>query len=136
MASKSDSMALPIRFREGSPIFGRKSRQPLGTPRRQPLARGSPIRLSELGEKVSERINAKALAEGLVIAMVDRVEGESPYDIQEACFAYVKEEWPVPEETDRLIRDCAFENGIDRDQVMNVVAVELRDLLLPPNGDS
>ena len=98
------------------------------------LARGSPIRLSDLGKQVSERINAKALAQTLVPALRDQADDKSSaYDVQELCFAYVKEEWPIPAETDIEIRSCAFENGLKRDQVLDVVAVELRDLLLPPS---
>ena len=53
-----------------------------------------------------------------------------PCTIQEACFKYVADEFQPDADMEAKIRLCAFENGIDRDQVVRVLAVELRDQLL------
>ena len=97
---------------------------------RTTVASASPLKLTELGRKVSEELGAAALAETLAPALQARIEGLDPYSIQELCYDYVRSEYKPPEEVETGIRLLAFDNGIDRDQVVNVVAIELRDRLL------
>ena len=91
---------------------------------------GSPLRLTDLGRRISEELDAAALAEQLAPALRDQAEGKDPYSIQELCFEYVRGKYEPPEETELRIRLLAFDNGIDREQVINVIAIELRDRLL------
>ena len=92
----------------------------------------SPLRLTELGRKISARLTASAIADGLAPHLRERVAGLQPYEIQELCFAYIRDEYEPPDDLRTLILQCAFDNGIDREQVLNVIAIELRDQLLPP----
>ena len=54
-----------------------------------------------------------------------------PYEIQELCFKHVQEEYGPPEDVEALVRQCVFDNGISRKEVLDVIAIELRDRLLP-----
>lgn len=94
------------------------------------LAGGSPLRLTDLGKSISERLGTPVLAQGLAPLLQERIEGKTPYEIQEMCFDYIRHEYKPPDEVEALIKTCAYDNGIDRGQVVDVLAVELRDRLL------
>ena len=94
------------------------------------LAGSSPLRLTNLGKSISERLDAPALAQDLAPLLQERIKGKTPYEIQEMCFDYIRHEYKPPDEVEALIKTCAYDNGIDRGQVVDVLAVELRDRLL------
>ena len=55
-----------------------------------------------------------------------------PYEVQELCFKYMNGDEFVPRDDVRtLILQCAFDKGLKREQVLDVIAIELRDRLLP-----
>ena len=94
------------------------------------LAGSSPLRLTDLGRSVSERLDASALAQDLASLLQEQVKEKTPYEIQEMCFDYIRHEYKPPDKVEALIETCAYDNGIDRGQVEDVLAVELRDRLL------
>ena len=94
------------------------------------LTGSSPLRLTDLGRTISERLDAPALAQDLAPFLQERIKGKTPYEIQEMCFDYIRHEYKPPDEVEALIKTCAYDNGIDRGQVVDVLAVELRDRLL------
>ena len=94
------------------------------------LAGSSPLRLTNLGKSISEHLDAPSLAQALTPLLQERIKGKTPYEIQEMCFDYIRHEYKPPDEVDTLIKTCAYDNGIDRGQVVDVLAVELRDRLL------
>ena len=94
------------------------------------LAGSSPLRLTDLGKSISERLDAPALAQDLAPHLQERIKGKAPYEIQEMCFDYIRHEYMPPDAVETLIKTCAYDNGIDRGQVVDVLAVELRDKLL------
>ena len=96
-----------------------------------PLARGSPLRLTELGRKISARLDAGTIADSLLPQLRGRSSGLQPYEIQELCFAHVREKYEPPKDVEALILQCAFDDGLDRKEVLDVIAIELRDRLLP-----
>lgn len=99
-----------------------------------PVTAGSPLTLTDLGRQISQRLSAGALADDLVPVLRERTKGKDPYEIQELCFAYVRDGYEPPQELEVLIRRCAYENALKREQVLDVLAaVELRDRLLPPD---
>lgn len=96
---------------------------------------GSPLRLTDLGEKVSANIGAVAWAKQTAEAIADQVVGKRPDEIEEFCFAYVYGDGFQPDnEFDTAIRVAAYENGIDRAGVLDVLAITLRDELLTREG--
>lgn len=100
---------------------------------------GSPLRLTELGEKISRALDLSAWASRTAADLRGAVRDKSAYEVQEFCFNYVREFEPDGEQ-DEKIKECAFENGIDIRSVLDVLAVELRDELLddqdPPEEES
>ena len=93
---------------------------------------GSPITLTDLGRKISERLDAGAIADSLVPKIRARVSGMQPYEVQKPCFDYIRgSEFAPSDDVKALILQCAFDNGLNRDQVLDVIAIELRDRLLP-----
>lgn len=97
------------------------------------VEQGSPLRLNDLGAKVSMFVDAKRLAIKLADEVVQQVPSDNPYDIQDWCKRYFAQEYePSPELMDTFKR-CAFEHGIALAQVQHVCAMELRDGLLERN---
>ena len=90
----------------------------------------SPVQLTDLGRKVSECLDAPSIVQKLASVLVTRVADKPDYEVQEICFRYVAEEYTPPAEVETAIRKCAYEHGIEQDQVMRVLGVELRDHLL------
>ncbi|MYC40193.1 MAG: hypothetical protein F4X55_04175 [Candidatus Dadabacteria bacterium] len=87
----------------------------------------SPINLTDLGKKVSQEIQASEWAKQTAPGLIVQVEGKSHYDIQEYCFEHVKRESVLTEEMDERVRSSAYNNGIEKWQVLRVLAIELRD---------
>ena len=42
-------------------------------------------------------------------------------------FNFIRDEYKPSDEVEKDIKKCAYDNGIDRAEVLNVLAVELRD---------
>lgn len=97
---------------------------------RQTEGTASPIRLTELGQKVSTEIGAIALATELVAQLRPRVAGKEAFEIQEECLKFVEREYKPSAEVDTLIGRAAYNNGLERRQVLRVIGLELRDILL------
>ena len=87
----------------------------------------SPMRLTDLGKKVSEYVEAAAWAEQSAPQLAGKVNGMNAYDIQEFCIAYMRNEHRPTTAQNDLFKKCAFDHGIKLDQVLAVCAVELRD---------
>lgn len=96
---------------------------------RNTTSRSSPLRLTELGRKVSARLEATQWAEETAEALRENVKGMEPYGIHAYCREYV-ENTQLSDEMDVLIAACMSEYSIDEQQVLDVLAVELRDKLL------
>ena len=90
----------------------------------------SPLQLTDCGKSISERLGAADLAQGLAPLLQAQIEGKTPYEIQERCFDYVRHEYEPPEDVETRVKTCAYDHGIKRGQVLDVLAVELRDKLL------
>lgn len=90
----------------------------------------SPLHLTDIGESISATLRAREWAERTAAALGERVKGKRPYEVQDLSFEYVKREFKPTEEQEVEIRTCAYEKGLKRDIVLDVLAVELRDALL------
>ncbi len=51
----------------------------------------SPLKLTDLGETISEELNAPTWAEEIAVKLEDKVKGKPDYEIQEMYFEYVKD---------------------------------------------
>ena len=94
------------------------------------VSSGSPIQLTDLGRDISKTLQVHEWAENVAVKVGEQVRDKQPYKIQEFCFDYVKTEFKPDNELETRIGMCAFENGIDQDGVLDVFALELRDILL------
>ena len=92
--------------------------------------RGSSLRLTELGEKVSNELNAAAWAKDQAEKLVDSVKDMSSYEVQDRCFSFVRTEIKPEDPYHRQIEECAFENGLSITEVFQVIGIERRDHLL------
>ncbi len=94
------------------------------------IAGTSPLRLTELGKRVSEAIDGRELAVELAQGLLPQAEGKRPHQIARLCSDYVNDTFkPTAEQLDRF-EAAAYEEGITRSEVFQVIAVELRDHLL------
>ena len=93
----------------------------------------SPLSLTEIGKKVSNELNMPDMAARLAPYLKSRVEGMLPYDIQEFCFDYIRDEYQLPTEYEAQIKQCAYDNGLDCDDILDALAIVLRDKLLEEN---
>jgi len=92
-------------------------------------AGASPLRLTEFGEKISHDIDAKVWASTEAPRHIHKVKEFEDFEIHNHCFDYVKQEFKRDREFARSILRTAYKLSTDSDQVMSVLAVELRDCL-------
>lgn len=90
---------------------------------------GSPLRLTELGEAISQDLDAPRWADGLVPELKEQVAGKLPYEIQEISLEHVRA-LRFSDEERRAVQQIAYDNAITEEQVRDVVAIVLRDKLL------
>lgn len=94
------------------------------------VAGTSPLRLTELGKRVSEAVDGRELAVELAQGLLPQAEGKRPHQIARLCSDYVNDTFkPTAEQLDRF-EAAAYEEGITRSEVFQVIAIELRDHLL------
>ena len=96
------------------------------------VERGSTLRLTELGRQVSRSVAASALIERVAVDILDDVLEMEPYDIQAFCFDCIRNKLALSVDERNQLKACAFEHGVDLQQVLDVLALELRDMLLEP----
>ena len=95
----------------------------------------SPLRLTDLGEEVAKAIQADTWAKYQAQSLIDKMLDKRPDEIQDFCFEYVKDYKP-DESLDRAIRVAAYNHGIDRSKVLDVLAIVLRDTLIDLTADA
>ena len=96
----------------------------------------SPLRLTALGKTTSETLAASSWAQKTANQLAPRVKGKHPYEIQEFCRDFVREEEFNPsEDLLKKMKDCAYNNAITIDEIEDVLAIELRDALLKMSPD-
>ena len=94
------------------------------------IRRGSPLTLTDLGEKVSKRISAPEHAQEVSVSLRDRARGKTSYEIQQMCLDYVLEEYKPSEEVTKAIQQCAYDLGTNIVAVRQVIAILARDKIL------
>ncbi len=102
--------------------------------RGSPVAEGaSPLTLTKLGKDISEEISARkwanSLAESLVKEIVEVI-GKSPYEVEEYCFQYMRENPELSENMKQEVKKIAYEKGVAQRDVLDVLALELRDEII------
>lgn len=90
----------------------------------------SPLALTEFGQEISNELEAKKWADALALQLSAKVRGKEEFEIYEFCADYVSNLCTSDTNQDVKIRKAAYNHGIGRDQVLNVLVIELRDSLL------
>lgn len=101
----------------------------------------SPLTLTDLGKSISEKIGATELANDYAKKLHDEVKDLNAYEIQEYCFEFCEEKLPAKLKEEKVkqlerMQTVAFEEGIEVEKIMRIVAIELRDKLLSIQGTS
>ena len=93
-----------------------------------PVKNGSPVQLTDLGEKIAEWLEAEKWASELAEPLLGKISEMQPFQVDEFCVEYVKTE--LTEDLKKRVAACAYEFGIDKEGVRSVLRVVLRDELL------
>lgn len=93
----------------------------------------SPLRLTDLGREVSQELETTAWARRQAATLQEELSGKPDYEVHEFSFDYVRNYKAAPE-MDIRIKASAYAHGIDRQSMLNVLAIELRDVLLAQTG--
>ena len=93
---------------------------------------GSRLTLTDFGKILAEEIEVENWISSHAEILKEKLAGDTPYEIQEACFRYAQNDLlrAVAEEHKVKIQSSAFENGIDLSSVLSVAGIVLRDKLL------
>ena len=102
---------------------------------RRMTSRRSPLKLTELGEEISQLLAADEWAKSAAPALVAKVSGMRPFEIQEFCSDFLRSNYSATSDQGLKIRACAYEYALTRNEVLNVLMVELRDELFRLLGD-
>ena len=93
----------------------------------------SPIALTDLSEKISDELDAKSWAKQkakyLISYEIKPVKILPEFQIQEYCEEFVEKEDALAD-IDLEIRKSSYEHGLNREQVVAVVMIELRDAMI------
>ncbi len=99
----------------------------LRLPPPQTTGSGSPVQLTEFGEKVAAKLEASAWATERAPHLWQKVEGFKPFEVDEFCENYVQNNLDTA--TRERVAQRAYEFGIKREHVLNVLRVVLREAL-------
>lgn len=89
---------------------------------------GSPLRLTEFGEEISQRLDARSWAAETASDLLPETLGMQAFQVDEFCETYVRES--LDEEWSTKVGQCAYELGTPRDTILAALRVVLRDELL------
>ena len=104
---------------------------------RSPVSGDSPLRLNTFGRDIAAKFGvggAEAWAAHLAPSLEPAVAGMADFEIDGFADKYVRGE--LDAQTERSIAKCAYEVGADRDVVLLVLRVVLRDALLAAQSRS
>ena len=99
---------------------------------RVPLTANSPLQLNDLGRKIAAEINADEWAGEVAPSLTERAETEPPYKVDALCEDYV-DRFLHQHMRDRVAK-AAYEHGMERQDVLAVLRVVLRNRLLTDTG--
>ena len=94
------------------------------------IFRESPLRLGGLGKSISHALNAAAWAKETASDIAPKITGKHPYEVQEFCKHYIRNEFNPPHDFMQKMMDCAYNDSISLEEVKKVLVIELRDALL------
>ena len=96
----------------------------------QTVSSASPLKLTDLGKKISEEMNIPAWANEQADILVTQTEKEDEPFIYYQCKHYVETQYETNDKFQELVKVAAYENGLEIKQIQDVYLLELRDALL------
>ena len=90
----------------------------------------SPIRLTELGQKISAELWIRDWARQTADGLLTEAKGKKEFEIYDICTQYVNDEFQPNDEQKKKIREVSYNHAIEPKKVMTIFKVELRDELL------
>lgn len=93
-----------------------------------PVSGNSPLKLTDFGEKIAAKIEAPEWARELAPTVAHEVAGKRPFEIDEFSQEFVITR--LGEQWEARVAGCAYDFGIKRDGVRDVLRVVLRDELI------
>ena len=94
------------------------------------LNKTSPVHLTELGKEIVAEFEEFNWMVPAIDTSWDFVSQKSSYEIQEYCINLMTVQYSPSSAMDVKIYDCAFKYGMTRRQVLEILAIALRDKML------
>lgn len=100
-----------------------------------PVSSNSPRVLTDFGKEISQQADVALWAKQQAQNLSAKVAGKEDFEIEALAVSDVKEAYENSFEFQRRIDKCAYDKDIDKEKVMAVFEIELRDALLAMSGD-
>ena len=99
-------------------------------------SQNSPIRLTELGDKIVQDVKPEAWISMYADQLLPQTEDKTLYQIQQLAFEFAEKEiYENAKGTIRMdIENCAFRHGISVQEVLKALGVVLRDKIFQAKG--
>ena len=96
----------------------------------QTVSSASPLKLTDLGRKISEEMKIADWANEQADILVTQTEKEDEPFIYYFSKHHVEVQYETHEEFQKMVKVAAYENGLEIKQIQDVYVLELRDALL------
>lgn len=93
-----------------------------------PVAGDSPLQLTDFGRKMADFMKVKSWTADVAPALRDEVAGKRPFEVDDFSRSYVQGR--LQDDMKESVAACAYEFGVERDAVLKVLQVALRNELL------
>lgn len=93
-----------------------------------PVVSSSPLQLTDFGARMADFMKAKPWASDLAPSLRAEVAGKRAFEVDEFSRSFVH--LRLNDDLKERVAACAYEFGVDRDDVLKVLQVVLRDELL------
>ena len=94
------------------------------------VSQDTPLRLNELGEEIASELGLPKWARETANQHLEAVQCLKPFEIQDYCYDFLNTSFVPTLEQETMIKECAYENGLKREQVIDVFVIVLRDHLI------
>ncbi len=93
-----------------------------------PVVSSSPLHLTDFGARMADFMKAKPWASDLAPSLRAEVAGKRAFEVDEVSRSFVQ--MRLNDDLKERVAACAYEFGVDRDDVLRVLQVVLREELL------
>lgn len=93
-----------------------------------PVAGDSPLQLTDFGERMADFMKVKSWVSDVAPSLRGEVTGKRPFEVDEFSRSFVQGR--LQDDLKESVAACAYEFGVERDAVLKVLQVVLRNELL------